>query len=163
MVAGARRQTEWLGSAGFTVATAIAAATRILDQSFTGAQVSAITPFTIIRTVGTIYVRGDQVAADEFAMLGYGGMIVRESARAAGAGSIPTPITEIPDDGWFLFGTAAAASGPISGAPVHVYHFDSRASRKVQDGQAIVFTVENSDGAFGLEYWWNFRILVKTH
>jgi len=99
---GQRRLTDWLGSGPHTTATALAAASVVLDQSFTGAQVDALTAFTIIRTVGLIGVRSDQVAADEFILGAVGGMVVRETARAGGVGNVPTPITEVDDDGWFL-------------------------------------------------------------
>jgi len=51
----------------------------------------------------------------------------------------------------------------VNGAPVSVFNFDSRGARKVEQGDAIVFTLENSDGAFGFEYWLQFRMLIKLH
>ncbi len=98
---GIRRQTDWLGSADRTGVSTIAAAGVILDQSFTQAQIQALGPITIVRTIGYIALRSDQAALTEepFGALGF--MVVREQARVAGVGSLPTPIASEFDDGWF--------------------------------------------------------------
>jgi len=160
---GQRRATEWLASADQTSAQDLAASTVAIDQALTGAQVSAISPFTITRTVGMVAVAGDQVAALEFPLMAIGAMVVRETARAGGVGNVPTPITEEGDDGWFLYLTAAASSGTLNGAPASIFQFDSRAQRKVEDGDAVVWTVENSDSAAAISYWLKFRMLIKVH
>ena len=118
---GPRRKTMWIGSADETGWTSLAAATVILDQAFTGAQVSAFAPFTIVRSVGQLAVKGDQFAADEQATMAMGGMVVREAARVGGVGNVPTPITEILDDGWFLYQIASASSSGVTGQPQSVY------------------------------------------
>ncbi len=158
-----RRQTEWIGSADFTGFTTLGVGSVVLDQNLTGAQVSAISPFTIVRTVGLFAIKSDQVVAAEEGMAATGAMVVQEAARVAGVASIPTPIAEIGDDAWFSFQLGAWSGGPIEGGPVRTYHFDSRAQRKVEDGDAVVWTVENSDGAFALQYSLWFRMLIKVH
>ncbi len=162
-IRSARRATEWIASADSASPQALGSASVLLDQDFTGAQVSLLSPFTITRTVGLLSVRGDQIGADEFPLMAMGGMVVQETARAAGVASLPTPIVEEGDDAWFLYVTATAASGTVNGAPVSQFHFDSRAQRKVEDGQAIVFVVENASSGFGIEYWLKFRMLIKVH
>ena len=159
----ARRQTQWLGSADFSTWTALAASTVILDQALTGAQVASIVPFTVVRMVGQLAVKSDQVAATEEATMGAGAMIVREPARIGGIGNVPTPISEMDDDGWFFYQLGSASADAVGGAPVSVYDFDSHGQRKVEDGDAIVWTVENADAANGLLYSFWFRLLFKVH
>ena len=159
----ARRATEWIGSADTASPQALAGSSVFLDQFLTGAQVAAISPFTITRTVGSLTVMSDQVAAAEYPFLGVGAMVVSEVARVAGIASLPTPFLEESDDAWFLYVTGAAGGGTINGAPAQTVHFDSRAQRKVEEGSAVVWTVENASSAFGLLYWLKFRMLVKLH
>ena len=158
----ARRLTNWFASADDTDFTAIAAGAAILDQSFTGAIVAENAPFTIIRTVGQVAVQSDQVAAVEAGVVGFGGMVVQESARAGGVGNIPTPITEMGDEAFFLYQLAHYSGGPVEGQPIRVYSFDSRAARKVESGSAIVFTAENATNVGAIYSFW-FRMLVKVH
>ncbi len=136
-----KRETLWLASVDVMAFVALGGATVILDQVFTGAQVSSFAPFTITRTVGQLNIRSDQTGAAEQGTLGLGAMIVREPARAAGIASLPTPLSENVDDGWFVYQLGGWSGGPLEGSPIHTYNFDSRAQRKVQDGDAIVWTL----------------------
>ncbi len=159
----ARRATEWIGSADTTAWTNLAAGASIIDQALTGAQVSAISPFTVIRTVGLISVRSDQEVASEDVFGALGAMVVRETARAGGVGNVPTPITEESDDGFFLFQFVATSASPVEGHRAASFQFDSKAQRKVEDGDAIVWTVENSSAAAAMAYVLLFRMLIKVH
>ena len=165
---GPRRATEWLGSADVTGFTALAAGAAVLDQSLTGAQVAIISPFTITRTVGMLAVTSDQVAATEQYFGAIGGAVVEERARAAGVGSLPIPIGDESSDSWFLFkhyaGEIKFASGVgIDGASVRIFEFDSRAQRKVEEGQAIIWTLENASANNSFLYLLKFRMLIKKH
>ena len=162
-----RRATDWLASADIDTGQALAAGAAILDQSFTSAQVNALGPLTITRTVGWIAIRTDQNAANEDPFGALGMMVVREQARVAGIASVPTPVTEEFDDGFFVYvpWISSIRFGSAIGFQdlMKVFHFDSRAQRKVTPDDSIVVTVENASAADGLTYFLKFRMLVKLH
>ncbi len=167
-VGGQRRQTFWLATQSAAVFTNLGGSTKAITHSFTGAQVSALAPFTIVRTVGLLYIRTPvATAADEVQLGGLGHMIVTELARAAGIASIPSPVTDASDDMWYqflYFGNSfrfVSAIGEQS-SDGRVFMFDSKAQRKVEDGMAIVSVMENIGGN-ALEFWVNYRTLIKTH
>ena len=108
---------------------------------------------TLLRNVGRILVKSDQVAATEVMIGAFGMIVVTDLAVAAGAASIPGPITDAADDGWllyvplvsdFTFVTAAGFSNTLSS----VYDFDSKAKRKTGEGQKIAVMVENASASF---------------
>ena len=160
-----RRKTVWLASLDTTTITTLAAATSVLDQAFNGSQITSLGPLTIVRTIGTLWVKTDQVAATEIPFGALGMSVVSEQARVAGIASIPTPITDEASDLFFTYVPWAAsmlladATGMIDG--MSTYQFDSRAQRKVQDGEAIVVTLENASSVHGVGYVLKYRMLVK--
>ena len=162
-----KRQTFWISTAGAAAWTALAGSTKAIANSFTGAQVSAFAPFTIVRTVGLLAVRSDQSAASENQFGAYAHMVVTELARAAGAASIPGPITDAADDMWFLYqyfqnSIRVATAVGFEGNSGKTFSFDSRAQRKVEDGMAIVDMIENVSTT-GLQFWVENRQLLKVH
>ena len=98
-----RRLTEWGASADVTTFLAIPPATKVLDQAFTEAILEDVTPGTIVRVRGVAFVRSDQTAATEDAFGAVGFAVVSEQARAAGAASLPGPITNEDSELWFLW------------------------------------------------------------
>ena len=161
---GHRRASNWLASFDITGSTTLAAASVRLDQSFTQAQIQALGPFTVVRTRGQIWTRSDQTAGSESAFGALGFMVVREQARAAGVGSVPTPLAEESDDGWFVhqfFPAGLQVADATGMVPHYVTHFDSRAQRKVSPDDAIVVVLENGDATSGLAYVLKFRMLIK--
>ncbi len=154
------RLTEWFGSADQTAAQALAAGSFILSQSLNAAAL-AKRPFTITRTVGSIWVQSDNEAAAEFPFGAVGAIVVSEKAAVAGAASVPDPITEESSDEWFMYRSFAVASTPIVGRMFAEFAFDSRAQRKVQDGEQIVWMVANANAGHGLAFVLKFRLLVK--
>ncbi len=168
---GQRRQTEWVASADVTAATTIAAGMSVLTQSLTEATLLALglLPSTIIRTRGVLYTRSDQDAADE---AGFGAMsfaVTSEPARAAGVGSLLAPIANEGADVFFVYQTWFAGNGgPSTGAlfsrPWYTQMFDSKAQRKIEDGQAIVTVLENGSASTGgADFILKFRMLFKSH
>ncbi len=161
---GHKRATEWIASADVSDKTTLAAATAVLDQSFTQAQFSIFGPGTIVRTRGTIWTSSDQIAASEEPFGAIGMMVVREQARAAGIASIPTPITEEFDDGFFVHGYWGGMAQQVTAASTRLwyrYDFDSKAQRKVSPDDAVVVTMENASAADGVLYLMKFRMLFK--
>ena len=95
-----RRKTEWFPSADVTALTSLAPATFNFDQSLTAVEL-AKRPFTVTRTIGSIWVRSDQVAAveDPFGAVGF--TVVSDKAIATGVTALPDPITQEGSDAWF--------------------------------------------------------------
>ncbi len=109
---------------------------------------------TVRRTRGRFHVVSDQGSVTEQQNGAIGLIVVNEVALAAGAASIPGPVTDASDDGWFVWegftqitqltvGVANAA-----GTMSLLYEFDSKAMRKVADGFGIAIMAETlSQGA----------------
>ena len=155
------RLTEWLASANVTGATTLPAASFVLTQSLSAAEL-AKRPFTITRMVGQILVRSDQFAAREFPFGAVGGIVVSAKASTTGATAVPDPITEEGSDEWFMYQSwGVHGVNSASEPPLMAYPFDSRAQRKVQDGDDIVIVVANASAAFGVDFVLKFRMLVK--
>ena len=161
-----RRETVWVGSADESVTTALTGGAVVFDQQLT-AGILALRSFTVIRTRGWVAVWSDQAAAFEVPFGGLGMAVVSDQAAAIGVTAVPTPITDEGSDLWFQYqhficsGAGQAASQSNSG---QIFPFDSKAMRKVEDGQDIVVTLENAAAAgIGLLYVVKFRMLLKLH
>ena len=166
---GPRRATEWGASAVPTVTTNLAANTVLLQQSFTAAVLEGVVPATIVRTRGELWLRSDQVAASRTPFGALGFAVVSEQARAAGVASVPDPTTNALQDQWFVHQfwatdfTFITGAGFQGGSTLTRYSFDSKAMRKVEDGDAIVVVIANSASAGGIDFVLNFRMLFKLH
>ena len=154
------RLTEWLPSANITIFTQLGGGTFILDQTLTTAEKAKL-PFTVTRTVGTIWVASDQFAAPELPFGAMGMMVVSDKASATGATAVPDPITEEGSDEWFTYQSFLGYADAANGAPYTGYHFDSRAQRRVVDGEDIAVVVANARAGQDLRYVLKFRLLVK--
>ena len=162
IVRSVRRSTQWLGSAVETGPSTLAAASVVLDQTFAFGE-----PATIIRTRGQLYIRSDQGAATEEPFGAMGIAVVTNEAAAAGVASVPTPMTEKASDSWFVWQPFLAdvffsdATGTRNA--FRIFEFDSKAMRKVHDGNTGVLVLENANASDGLNYMVSFRMLVKLH
>ena len=115
-----------------------------------------------------LWVKSDQVAATEEPFGAMGMMVVRDQAATAGVGSLPTPIAEEFDDGFFVHQFWQAGMTFQSGVGFQspswtTYPFDSKAQRKVTADDAIVVTLENAAASHGVRFILKFRMLVKLH
>ncbi len=159
-----KRKTTWVAGATSAGLTVLASASSVLDQTLIGSTAGA--PFTIIRTRGLFYAESDQVAANEHPNGAFGFALVRDPAAAAGIISIPTPLTEQDDESWFVWQAYQAAyhvDAAGSTASPHRIEFDSKAQRKVQEGDTMVVVVQNSGSGHGIEFSINFRMLIMLH
>ncbi len=113
------------------------------------------------------FIQSDQAAATELVHVAVGGAVVSDQAIAAGVGSIPTPFAEIGSDLWFLhdqlttqflFGTGVGFINDGVSKDV-----DSRAMRKVEDGEDVAIVIENSTVGQGSITTTAGRMLVKLH
>ena len=152
------RLTEWFAG--------VPAATVLLGNTFTFTSLNAAglakRPFTITRSVGLLSVLSDQNAAAELPFGAMGMMVVSDKAVATGATAIPDPITEQASDMWFMY-QAFSCEGTLSsnaGRPIQQFAFDSRAQRKVQQGEDVVIVWANGS-VDGMTFISNFRQLVK--
>ncbi len=159
------RETRW-GATSVVQGTPMAASTAILLTSL-GATVLAMRPLTIVRTRGVILGRSDQSAASEDYSFGYGHAVVSEQAVAIGVTAVPTPMTDADSDLWFVYESVIGqlifsdATG-IFEAGQRVA-FDSKAMRKVEDGQDAISVVETSSLSAGAIIQVQFRCLFKLH
>ena len=93
--------------------------------------------------------------------------VVTDQAAAIGVTAVPTPITDQASDNWFLWepwaqGFVVATNIGIQSQGFTRYDFDSKAMRKVDDGDTAVVVMQNN-AAVGLEFLMMFRMLLKLH
>ncbi len=160
-----RRQTFWLPIAA-TDSTLAAASTAALFTGF-GAATLALRPFTIVRTRGLMSVRSDQQAASEVAHAFLAASIVSDEALAIGVTAVPTP-ADNPGANFFLYEQAMGIIRVVSAIgitepTVQSTVFDSKAMRKVEEGQDIAMVIETSSVADAASVFKAGRILIKLH
>jgi len=160
------RETQWL-PIDKTLATVSAAGAAVLLNSLNTAE-KALRPFTIVRTRGMFFMRSDQVAAPELYSVAIGGCVVSDQAEAIGVTAIPTPSTDRGSDLWFLYeeNMALYELGTFVGFDFDAgvrKEFDSKAMRKVEEGQDVVFVLEATTGSLGATVQTAGRLLIKLH
>ncbi len=161
---GQRRETSWIDVVASDT-TLAAAGTQVLINSLNAAAL-ALRPFTVVRTRGTWLVTSDQNAATESFFGNLGAAVVSEQASTVGIGGIPTPATERGSDLFFVLETwpGFLRFGSAIGSQVEVpREYDSRAMRKVNDDQDIVFVLEAGLIGSGIDVQHVARFLIKLH
>ncbi len=160
-----RRESLWIG--GLEARTTIAGASGAVLLSSLNAAALALRPFTVVRTRGAMYLQSDQTGANEFQAVAYGRAVVSDQASAIGITAVPTPVTDDGSDLWYmyewLFNDFTFVSGVGFGQAGRFKEIDSRAMRKVEDGQDMVSVVESGANTFGLAVHTFTRTLVKLH
>ncbi len=163
---GKRRESLWFDLVA-TEVTIPGASTALLILSL-DAGALALRPFTIVRTYFNYHIRSDQVAAIEEYQTAVGMCVVSDQASAIGVTAVPTPFTDLGSDLWFVHSIMAnqflfldaTGSNPNSGVSKDI---DSKAMRKVEDGQDVVVVLENSSISAGCVVISAGRMLIKTH
>ena len=123
----------------------------------------AFRPFTIVRTHLEIAVRSDQAAAIERQITAVGLAVVSDEAVAVGVTAIPIPITNSNSNLWFLHKYVFADESSLTDrtrAQAHV-SVDSKAMRKVEQGQDVVVMLETQ--GTGAVITTAFRMLLKMN
>ena len=148
-----------------TVFTTVAAATKVILASFVLKNPGI--DETILRSVGSLAVASDQVATTEDYMGAFGMIIVTDTALAAGVVSIPGPVTDGDDDGWFTYVGFSQRFTFITGAGFHpaaatMLPIDSKAKRVLEEGQSVALVVENASATTGFIAALNLRILAQV-
>ena len=160
------RSTLW-ASQGVTITNLAVASTAVLILA-PGALLQAYRPYTIIRTVGFFGIRTDQVSADESFDCAIGQCVVQDEAAAIGVTAVPTPFTDLDSDAWFqhqiLMGRFDTLS-QIGYQPNMLVstQIESKAMRKVEEGQSQIVVVENSSLSLGVTVHHAGRFLIKLH
>ena len=165
---GMRRETLWLG--GVVQQTTLASASVATLLTSLNAVALAMRPFTIVRTRGIVTVHTDQIAATEDQVVGYGQAVVSDQAAAIGVTAVPTPVADSESDLWFVYQMMfnhfdfASAVG-FGEKPLERWDIDSKAMRKVEDGQDFVSVIETAAGGLtaGAIVGSFFRTLIKLH
>ena len=160
---GQKRQPLWIGLGVDPLA--LPASAKVLAGILNAAAL-ALRPFTIVRTRLLFHVESDQLIASEQTQGALGIIVVSDQAVAAGAASVPGPITntDAPFFVWepfinsFLFLTGSGVQEP-TGTYITV---DSKAMRKVNNNEDVAIMFENA-AALGCNVSMEGRMLVKLH
>jgi len=157
---GRAANRTWAGTVS-PVGTSVAAATKVLVATFSLSNPGI--DETVLRTRGGVSILPNTVVADAQMSGAWGMCVVTDLAVAAGAASIPGPVTNASDDVWFVweplllnveFGTTAGVR-PLD----RYFPFDSKAKRIVQEGRQIAVMVENSSATTAFSFSAAFRML----
>jgi len=164
--AGPRRNTEWLAFEVSGSLTSVGPSTKSLIAVMDATEKGKL-PFTITRTLGTLFVQSDQQAANEFAAGAFGAYVAEDRAVAVGITAIADPVTEANSDIWFVYKAWQESFKVVgtTGVSDNIYRqdFDSKAQRKVEEGQDIVFVIANAASSPSIQFNVQFRMLIKLH
>ncbi len=160
-----RRETMWF-SIPYVASSIGAASTAVLTGTFNAAAL-ALRPFTIVRVRGHMFVRSDQIAATETWGCSMGYAIVSDQAAAIGVTAVPTPETDRDSDLFFLYESVLGRISVASAAGFREVgfgkDFDSKAMRRVEQGQDLAVTVETPSVVSSGVITEGGRMLVKLH
>ncbi len=156
------RQPTWIG-AGLTATTVSSGATVIVGVL--NAAALALRPFTVVRTRISMLYESDQAAVSERPQGAFGAVVVQDQASAAGAASVPGPISEADAD-WFIYQGLISSFIFLDSTSIlndgNLYEVDSKAMRKVGTNEDVVLMVENR-ASLGSVITLEGRMLVKLH
>jgi len=161
-----KRLTRWLDLQPVAVAFTAGGGTVLFSLT---TEELALRPFTVVRTRLLVSILSDQLAASERQVGAIGLAVVSDQAAAIGVTAVPTPITDLESDLWFvhqlLYSDTTFASGiGFTDTSSEVYPIDSKAMRKVEDGEDIVVVGELSAAVSqGFALVAGGRMLVKLH
>jgi len=157
-----RRQTIWFQFVPVSFTMTAAGGTLI---STLNAAALALRPFTIIRSRFMTMVRSDQGAANEDQVGAIGMAVVSDQAVAIGVTAIPTPVTNMASDLWFLYDQYMCNATNLANLtnPACTITTDSKAMRKVDVGQDVVCVAELNSIGQGTTLFTGGRMLIKTH
>ena len=161
----ARRQSDWFSVQWVGNTLTVAGGT--LYSSLSAAAL-ALRPFTIVRTRLLVTVRSDQEIATEDQFGAIALAVVSDQAAAIGVTAIPTPITDLDSDLFFVHQMVANSwqfsTAVGSGQRFASYDVDSKAMRKVNADQDVVMVGEvDTNAGSGMLLAAGGRMLIKTH
>jgi len=155
---GSRPNRSWAGDTSSTFFS-LAAATSVISSGF----VASGGDQTVLRVVGILSIASDQAGAVEDQIGAMGMILVSDSAFAAGIASLPDPITDQDNDGWFMYQAfASQGDASVTSSNPRTYPFDSKAKRIVElEGVTLAVIVANASASHGIKFSINFRILSQ--
>ena len=157
-----RRETTWFQftPASFTMA---AASTAVVAFSLNAAAL-ALRPFTIVRTRFELQLQSDQAAAIERQQAALGMAVVSDQAVAVGVTAVPTPITDLASNLWFVHQLIFADESNLTDRTRSATRMsvDSKAMRKVEVGQDMVIVIETGAFSSGAILEVGGRMLIKN-
>jgi len=161
-VRGVRRLSMWI-SVDFISTTMTSSGGTLIQQL--NAAALALRPFTVVRSHFLLDVRSDQAASSEIQAGAFGLAVVSNQAAGAGVTALPTPVTDLGSDLWFVhqpfFGSQTTLANVALDA--RQYQIDSKAMRKVDDDEDIVIMGEFSNLGSGVTLRTAGRLLVKLN
>ena len=145
-----------------TAPVSVAAASKVLIGGFTLSNPNI--DETILRTVGSFSIRTDNNNGSEFQIGAFGMIRATDAAVAAGVASIPGPITDRGDDGWFTYAPFSYSSLLHTAVGFtmnesHTVQLDSKAKRRMEEGTQIALVVENAHATHGFTIVLQIRML----
>ncbi len=157
------RETLWIATA--TAETTLSGAPSAVLANSLNAAGLALRPFTIVRSRGIMHIHSDQIGSDETYGAAMGCCVVSDQAVAIGVTAVPTPVTDKSSDLWYVYESLFQHVEVVTSANVlnegAFLQFDSRAMRKVEEGQDFILVVENEIA--GVVVTTTGRTLVKLH
>ncbi len=103
----------------------------------------------------------DQSAATETQSAAIGWAVVSDQAVAVGVTAVPTPVSELGSDLWFVHQYILARG--INLADYQQIEIDSKAMRKVEEGSDVVVVGERGAASDGVQLLQAARFLIKLH
>ncbi len=163
---GKKRLTEWslcTVPAGYSTA---AGNSKLVLVLFTAALLAPDSPATIVRTRLRLSVRPVTGGGADVNLIGaFGCGFVNVVAGALGITALPGPATDCAWGGWFVWQPVVSAFEFITGTGARLnstdYTIDSKAMRKFESDQSLVFVFENSTSV-AYDVAVSGRILVKA-
>jgi len=156
-VRGRRQPVSWSGivAGGFT---AVPASSKVLLASFIPNYPGGS---TVRRLRGTFLVISDQTAAPEAQNGAIGACVVGDTAVGVGISAIKDPVTDVSDDTWFWYHSFNFVNPATvtEGQATRMIDIDSKAMRKVQIGDTVVFVIANASATAGLSVAMSVRLL----
>ena len=160
-VRGQRRLTTWFQF----VPTDVTLATGATVVFTLNAAALALRPFTVVRSHFMVMIQSDQGAAAEDQVGAVGLAVVSDQAVTVGVTAIPTPITEMGSNLWFVHQLMMAKETNLvdRAQPAGIFAIDSKAMRKVEVGQDLVVVAEMSTAGSGIIITIGGRLLIKNN
>ena len=117
---------------------------------------------TVRRTRGQFSVVSDQAVAVEQQIGAVGFMVVNDVAAGIGVGSLPDPVSDENDDGWFVWqGFQQQSSGGGGVVSIWQWELDSKAMRRVEEGFQVAVIVANASAIHGFDFAIHWSILTS--
>jgi len=96
---------------------------------------------------------------DRLGALGF--VVVNDLAVAAGVASMPGPVTDASDDGWFVWQPFMSRKTGATTFESVEERFDSKAMRRIEEGFTVAVIAENSNPTQSIEITVGFSILTS--